>query len=75
MMEAVRTAETSGDNYFTRQYNPEDSSERGSNPAVWGSYQRKVGRVNGHTGHICNSNPKLSLFQNYDTLCVVVITF
>jgi hypothetical protein len=26
-MEAVRTSETSGDNQFTRQYNPEDSSE------------------------------------------------
>jgi hypothetical protein len=24
MMEAVRTSETSVDNYFTRQYNPED---------------------------------------------------
>jgi hypothetical protein len=28
MMEAVRTSETSVDNHFTRQYNPEDSSER-----------------------------------------------
>jgi hypothetical protein len=27
MMEAVRTSETSGDSPFTRQYNPEDSSE------------------------------------------------
>jgi hypothetical protein len=27
MMEAARTSETSVDNYFTRQYNPEDSSE------------------------------------------------
>jgi hypothetical protein len=27
MMEAVRTSETSVDNYFTRQYNPEDKSE------------------------------------------------
>jgi hypothetical protein len=27
MMEAVRTSETSADNYFTRQYIPEDSSE------------------------------------------------
>jgi hypothetical protein len=25
MMEAVRTSETSVDNHFTRQYNPEDS--------------------------------------------------
>jgi hypothetical protein len=28
MMEAVRTSETSADNHFTRQYNPEDSSEQ-----------------------------------------------
>jgi hypothetical protein len=27
MMEAVRTSETSVDNHFTWQYNPEDSSE------------------------------------------------
>jgi hypothetical protein len=27
MMEAVRTSETSDDNYFTRQYIPEDNSE------------------------------------------------
>jgi hypothetical protein len=26
-MEAVRTSETSVDNHFTRQYNPEDGSE------------------------------------------------
>jgi hypothetical protein len=28
MLEAVRTSETLVDNHFTRQYNPEDSSER-----------------------------------------------
>jgi hypothetical protein len=28
MTEAVRTSETSVDNHSTRQYNPEDSSER-----------------------------------------------
>jgi hypothetical protein len=27
-MEAVRTSETSVDNYFTRQYLPEDNSEQ-----------------------------------------------
>jgi hypothetical protein len=27
MMEAARTSETSVDNHFTRQYNPEDCSE------------------------------------------------
>jgi hypothetical protein len=30
MMEAVHTSETSVDNHFTQQYNPEDSSERES---------------------------------------------
>jgi hypothetical protein len=30
MMEAVRTSETSVDNHFTRQYNPEDNSEQQS---------------------------------------------
>jgi hypothetical protein len=29
MMEAARTSETSVDNHFTQQYNPEDSSEQG----------------------------------------------
>jgi hypothetical protein len=28
MMEAVRTSETSVDNYFTRQYIPDDNSEQ-----------------------------------------------
>jgi hypothetical protein len=28
MMDAVHTSETSVDNHFTRQYNPEDSSEQ-----------------------------------------------
>jgi hypothetical protein len=31
MMEAVRTSETSVDNYFTRQYIPEDKSENQRN--------------------------------------------
>jgi hypothetical protein len=30
MMEAARTSETSVDNYFTRQYIPEDDSELNS---------------------------------------------
>jgi hypothetical protein len=28
LMEAVRTSETSVNNHFTRQYNPEDGSEQ-----------------------------------------------
>jgi hypothetical protein len=35
MMEAVRTSETSVDNHFTRQYNPEDSSEYLSRLENW----------------------------------------
>jgi hypothetical protein len=36
-MEAVRTSETSVDNHFIRQYNPEDNSEHhtGEIPAIW----------------------------------------
>jgi hypothetical protein len=34
MMEAVRTSETSVDNHFTRQYNPEDNSEQKINVIV-----------------------------------------
>jgi hypothetical protein len=34
MMEAVRTSETSVDNHFTRQYNPEDSSEHQTQKTV-----------------------------------------
>jgi hypothetical protein len=35
MMEAVRTSETSVDNLFTRQYNPEDSSVLYYNPTSY----------------------------------------
>jgi hypothetical protein len=42
MMEAVRTSETSVDNHFTRQYNPEDSSKQIlfylGNPWWWRQY-------------------------------------
>jgi hypothetical protein len=34
MMEAVRTSETSVDNYFTRQYIPEDNSELEKNYGI-----------------------------------------
>jgi hypothetical protein len=40
MMEAVRTSETSVDNHFTRQYNPEDSSEQVSS-GVYANKQAK----------------------------------
>jgi hypothetical protein len=35
-MEAVRTSETSVDNHFTRQYNPQDNSEH----HVWKAFVR-----------------------------------
>jgi hypothetical protein len=34
MMETERTSETSVDNYFTRQYIPEDNSEQRNNPCL-----------------------------------------
>jgi hypothetical protein len=42
MMEAVRTAETSVDNHFTRQYLPEDNSEYPSN--IWRKIQDRAHR-------------------------------
>jgi hypothetical protein len=39
MMEAVRTSETSVDNQFTRQYNPEDSSEHPARNAIYAHAQ------------------------------------
>jgi hypothetical protein len=42
MMEAVRTSETSVDNHFTRQYNPEDSSEH---------HIRRRENLKSHTGN------------------------
>jgi hypothetical protein len=42
-MEAVRTSETSVDNHFTRQYNPEDSSEH---------HTRRRENLKSHTGYL-----------------------
>jgi hypothetical protein len=45
MMEAVRTSETSVDNHFTRQYNPEDSSEQNSSLLITnadGTYNNRL---------------------------------
>jgi hypothetical protein len=39
MMEAVRTSETSVDNHFTRQYNPEASSEHHSHCLFLEAYE------------------------------------
>jgi hypothetical protein len=41
MMEAVRTSETSVDNHFTRQYNPEDCSEHQLKEVQTGSESAK----------------------------------
>jgi hypothetical protein len=40
MMEAVRTSETSVDNHFTRQYNPEDSSEHHQERSLLNAQER-----------------------------------
>jgi hypothetical protein len=54
-MEAVRTSETSVDNQFTRQYNPEDSSEH---------HTRHRENLKSHiTGNTVGSNPLL-IFDN-----------
>jgi hypothetical protein len=42
MMEAARTSETSLDNYFTRQYIPEDKSEL---------HTRRREKLKSHTAH------------------------
>jgi hypothetical protein len=55
MMEAVRTSETSVDNHFTRQYNPQDNSEH---------HTRRRENLKSHTeesqlrwfGHVCSMN-------------------
>jgi hypothetical protein len=44
-MEAVRTSETSVDNHFTRQYNPEDSSEH---------HTRRRENLKSHKGDHCH---------------------
>jgi hypothetical protein len=45
MMEAVRTSETSVDNHFTQQYNPEDNSEH---------HTRRRENLKSHTASIFN---------------------
>jgi len=58
MMEAVRTSETSVDNYFTRQYIPEDNSEHHTRRREnLKSHILKLccEKVNGETGKVTNS--------------------
>jgi hypothetical protein len=54
MMEAVRTSETSVDNHFTRQYNPEDSSEH---------HTRRREDLKSHIEVVCFK--KVVLLQDY----------
>jgi hypothetical protein len=67
MMEAVRTSETSINNHFTRQYNPEDSSEHqqelhnlyfSKNISIIVNKSRRMkvanGRVGGTSAGTCN---------------------
>jgi hypothetical protein len=50
LTEAVRTSETSVDNYFTRQYNPEDGSEH---------HTRRRENLKSHTVQYRSEVPKL----------------
>jgi hypothetical protein len=52
MMEAARISETSVDNHFTRQYNPEDSSEH---------HTRRRENLKSHTVDLCNDEVLCSL--------------
>jgi hypothetical protein len=54
MMEAARTSETSVDNYFTRQYIPEDKSEL---------HTRRRENLKSHTSEVVIFRKKM-LFQN-----------
>jgi hypothetical protein len=58
-MEAVRTSETSVDNHFTRQYNPEDSSEH---------HTRRRENLKSHT---IIKLFKKQIQQLFNTLCVI----
>jgi hypothetical protein len=49
-MQAVRTSETSVDNHFTRQYNPEDSSEH---------HTRRRENLKSHTINIASYNTEV----------------
>jgi hypothetical protein len=58
MMEAVRTSETSVDNHFTRQYNPEDSSGmmeavRTSETSVDNHFTRQYNPEDSSEHHTC----------------------
>jgi hypothetical protein len=56
MMEAVRTSETSVDNHFTRQYNPEDSSEH---------HTRRRENLKSHTFFFVIRKPDLIFYSSY----------
>jgi hypothetical protein len=58
MMEAVRTSETSVDNHFTRQYNPEDNSEH---------HTRRHENLKSHK---CNDDLLLLL----PNICILLVT-
>jgi hypothetical protein len=69
MMEAVRTSETSVDNYFTRQYIPEDNSEL---------HTRRCENLKSHTGRdkFVSSGYKDNFltFTTVAFLCILYVT-
>jgi hypothetical protein len=68
MMEAVRTSETSVDNHFTRQYNPEDNSEHHARRREnLKSHTSLPGNISGSRG----SEYEVRVFWNV-TLCSLV---
>jgi hypothetical protein len=65
-MEAARTSETSVDNHFTRQYNPEDSSEH---------HTRRRENLKSHTiTDVTTGNTEVTRFQNCSHFHTVTAT-
>jgi hypothetical protein len=67
MMEAVRTSETSVDNHFTRQYNPEDSSEHQMKRSLW--YLKEEYWEGFMAVHVKTVSGELNTVMNY-TVCM-----
>jgi hypothetical protein len=75
MMEAVHTSETSVDNHFTRQYNPEDSSEHNITSLHIVIFRQNDGRK--HEDHATNHIVSIFLnrevceyFHDEDHVCI-----
>jgi hypothetical protein len=67
MMEAVRTSETSVDNYFTRQYNPEDSSEHSVDKVVQKQNMNFSVTVKLMKSSVTHVSEKTDCFEEYES--------